>query len=256
MREQRRWAALDRFRPSGRRLRSHFLFEVNGSTVAYCYIRKNACSAFKRMILDQAGYTGQWNGAISYLTSNFAAPSVQAVRAARWRVFVYRDPFERMASLFRNKMIMQEGAGDFLNDFKRVTGFDPGDATFEQFVHFYLARGPHDPHALSQAAHLLPVSYNICSTMDSLRDDMTQVVGDELAARYFVRPVNQSSASLFEEPSFEVPVRVLRQRYAETGELPGSAALDSTEVRSAVLRLYRVDYSLASRYEKTSKREA
>lgn len=247
MREQRRWAALDRFRPSGRRLRSHFLFEVNGSTIAYCYIRKNACSAFKRMILDQAGYTGQWNGAISYLTSNFAAPSVQAVRAARWRVFVYRDPFERMASLFRNKMIMQDGAVDFLNDFRRVTGSDPKGATFEQFVHHYLEHRPGDPHTLSQAAHLLPISYNVRSTMDSLLHDMKQVVGDELAKRYFGRPVNESSAILFDEPSVDLPVRVLRDRYAESGQLPGSSALETAELRSAVQRLYRADYKLARR---------
>ena len=32
--------------------RAHFWFELGGKTYGYCYIRKNACSAFKKLICD------------------------------------------------------------------------------------------------------------------------------------------------------------------------------------------------------------
>jgi hypothetical protein len=236
--------ALKRFQPLRRQLRSHFLFEIGGQSIAYCYIRKNACSAFKRMILDQAGYDGAWEDAIQFLLT-LAPPSLSAARAAKWRIYVHRDPFERAVSLFRNKLVMREGDRDFIPDFERVTGQDADEATFEQFVTAYLAGKPRDPHTWSQASHLLPMSYNCVATLATLFEDMRPIVGEELAGRYFAKPANQSSAALHNETSFDVPVRLLRERYAETGELPSNAALDEPGVRAIVRGLYADDYHLA-----------
>lgn len=236
-----------RLRPYRQQLRGHFIFEIDGARIAYCYIRKNACSAFKRMILDRAGYRGEWDDAIGFLEENFAPKRIADVRSAAWRIFVYRDPFDRAASLFRNKMVVQENASDFLRSYAETTQSDPMDATFDLMVRSYLERSPSDPHVHSQAAHLLPASYNLVASMETLADDMKAVVGEELAKRYFARPVNESSAMLFAEPSSDVPVRLLRERYAATGELPGAAALASPELRSTIQRIYRADYKLLPR---------
>lgn len=233
-----------RFQPLRRQLRSHYLFEVAGETIAYCYIRKNACSAFKRLILDQAGYQGDWDDAIDFL-AQFNAPNLAAAKGATWRIYVYRDPFERMVSLFRNKLVARERSSDFIADFQQVTGREAEHATFEEFVTIYLTATPGDPHTWSQASQLLPMPYNCVSTFDTLFDDMKSIVGDELADRYFARPANQSSAALYDDASLELPVRLLRERYDETGELPSSAALDQPVVRAAIHRLYRDDYALA-----------
>jgi sulfotransferase famil protein len=240
-------AVVKRFHPLRRQLRSHFLFEIEGISIAYCYVRKNACSTFKHMILDNAEYDGKWEDAISFMTRHYAASSVAAVRSARWRIFVYRDPFERMTSLFRNKMIMQDGAANFLGNYERVTGCDPFDATFEQFVGSYLTRRSLDPHTRSQSSHLLPVSYNCASTFKTLFADMKIIIGDELATRYFAKPTNDSSGALFDEPSLDVPVRILRGRYGATGQLPSNTALNGSDVRAIVRQIYRDDYKLVPR---------
>lgn len=235
---------IKRFQPLRRQLRSHFLFEVGGQTIAYCYIRKNACSAFKRMILDQAGYEGPWDEAIKFLEP-LAPHNLATAKAAKWRIYVYREPFERSVSLFRNKLIMQEGSTDLVADFERVTGFDAENATFEHFVTSYLAARPGDPHTWTQASQLLPMSYNCVSTLSSLFEDMKPIVGEDLARGYFAKPANQSSGFLYDEASASVPVRVLRERYEAEGALPSRAALDQPAVRAAIRRLYRNDYSLA-----------
>jgi hypothetical protein len=238
-------AAFDRLNPVKKRLRSHFLFEIDGQTIAYCYIRKNACSAFKRMLLDRAGYTGHWDDALQFLIQHYAAPSLAAAKAARWRVCVYRDPFDRAVSLFRNKLLMQEGDRDFLPDVEAVSGRDAANMTFEDFVRAYLAAEARDPHTRGQASHLLPMSYNCMPTLESLFEDMKPIVGDELAGRYFRNRANNSSGALFVEPSSRVQIRLLRERYVATGELPAVAALDDPELRSIIRRLYRDDYRLA-----------
>jgi hypothetical protein len=236
--------ALQRLKAPPRQLRSHFLVDIGGETIAYCYIRKNACSAFKRMILDRAGYEGKWDDALQFL-SRFAAPDLAAAKAARWRIYVYRDPFDRMVSLFRNKLIMQEGDRDFLPHFESISGLAAPEATFRQFVTGYLTRKPGDPHVRSQASHLLPIDYNCISTPETLFADMLAVVGKDLAAKYFAEPVNDSSRALFDEPSADVPVAELRERYAAAGELPASAALGDPELRAIIRRVYRDDYRLA-----------
>ena len=239
--------AVNRFRPYRQQLLSHFVFEIGGVRIAYCYIRKNACSAFKRMMLGEAGYTGEWHDAIGFLQKNFGTNRVADVRSADWRVFVYRDPFDRAVSLFRNKMVMPDDARDFLRSYAEVTGSDPLDATFDKFVRSYLSRSSLDPHAHSQSSHLLPVSYNLVANIETLAEDIRPIIGDKLATRYFARLVNESSAALFSEPSSDVPVRLLRERYGETGELPGIDALDNPELRSMIRRIYRSDYKLSPR---------
>lgn len=237
---------VSRFQPLRRPLRSHYLFEIGGQTIAYCYIRKNACSAFKRMILDQAGYEGAWDDAIDFL-ARFNPPSLAAAKAATWRIYVYRDPFERMASLFRNKLVAREGSSDFIANFEHVTGSDADNATFELFVTNYLTSKPGDPHTWTQASQLLPMSYNIVSTLDTLFEDMRPVVGDDIANRYFATAANRSSQALYDDTSFDVPVRLLRKRHSATGELPSSTALGRPVLRNRVERLYADDYSLAPR---------
>lgn len=233
-----------RFQPLRRKLRSHFLFEIGGQSIAYCYIRKNACSAFKRMILDQLGYEGSWDDGIKALEP-LASRNVAEAKSAVWRIYVYRDPFERAASLFRNKLIMREGSEGLIADFERVSKLQAEDATFEEFVGIYLAAGPNDPHTWPQASQLLPMSYNSVSTLSSLFDDMKAIIGEDLARRYFAKPANQSSASLYDEPSSGVPIRLLRERYESKAELPSTAALDQARVRATIARLYHDDYSLA-----------
>jgi hypothetical protein len=234
-----------------RRVNAHFKFELDGRPIAYCYIRKNASSAFKRMMLDMHGYDGPWSGAFAFMKQNCGVGSVEDVRSASWRVYVYRDPFERAASLFRNKLVMQKDADDLLANFVRVMHSDPEDATFTEFVRWYLPAKYADPHVWAQSDHLLPVDYNCAWSMAWLQDHAREIFGGEIADRYFLKPANQSSEHLFNDPSEDVPVRELRQHYDRTGELPGVRALRNNETSRMIHDLYERDYELESAVQKS-----
>jgi Sulfotransferase family len=227
-----------------RRLDSHFVFRVGERWVAYCYIRKNASSAFKRMILDLNGYEGPWNGAFEFMRRRCAVQTISDVNAATSRVYVYRDPFERTASLFRNKMIMQKDASDFLSNFSRIMGKDPLNATFSEFVHSYLPAKGADPHVWAQSDLLLPVDYNCAWSMDGLLTRARAVFGDRIANRYFSNFANRSSDNLFDEVSADVSVRELRENYLGTGALPSMTALRNDDTDRAIRQIYKGDYKL------------
>lgn len=73
----------------------HLRLPIGGKRIVYAYIRKNACSAFKAAVGMPEAHVGQ------------------LVDAFRWRpwqprdaaIFVYRDPVERLVSLYRNKVL-------------------------------------------------------------------------------------------------------------------------------------------------------
>ncbi|MBV9527256.1 sulfotransferase family 2 domain-containing protein [Sphingomonas sp.] len=218
---------------------------IEGTSITYCYIRKNGCSAFKRLMLDLAGYSGPWDDGLGVMRKNFAVSSINEARDADWRVYVYRDPFSRAVSLFRNKMIMTDGAGDLLRDFAEVTGSDPADATFSTFVRDYLDGQATDPHAWSQISHVLPMDYNVICTLDTLGAKMTDVLGAEVAGKYFVRRANASSRRLFDKPSADVPVRELRERYTASQEMPSDDAFATESLRRIIQNRYCDDYALS-----------
>src|SRR3954469_11320300 len=81
-----------------RRLDSHFCFTIGGKRFAYCYIRKNGCSAFKRLMLDRAGAEREEEQPITTLSRQFGARSLNDVRSADHRILVLRNPYSRLVS--------------------------------------------------------------------------------------------------------------------------------------------------------------
>lgn len=235
---------LRRFHPLRQRLDSHFVFEVEGQRIAYCYIRKNACSAFKHLMLDVAGYEGPRAGSIEHLYSRYPARGLTHVLSSDWRMFVYRDPIDRAASLFRSKMVMQKGAKPLLASYRSITRSDPNAASFSGFVTDYLTRRNIDVHARPQSSHLLPIAYNSVSTLETLHDDVRRICGPEIADAYFSRPTNPTSSQLSQQPSSDAPVHVLKAHYEDTGELPSTAALMTPELEAMIRRIYSRDYAL------------
>lgn len=226
---------------------SHFRFEIEGTSVSYCYIRKNGCSAFKQLMADLANFDNSRRGAIDLMHERFGVQRIEDVSSAQWRVFVYRSPLDRIVSLFRNKLIMQEGASDFIHDFEQVSGMQAQETSFSTFVSRYLQARPSDPHTWAQRDHLLPVDYNAACTLQTLERTMSAVLGPALAHRYFAKPANASSEKLHDDPSFDTPVRVLRERWARSGELPSAKGLVDDVIEGAVNRLYGGDHRLSPR---------
>jgi hypothetical protein len=192
----------------------HFRLPIGGKRIVYAYIRKNGCSAFK----VAAGLPGAHIG--------------QLVDAYKWRpwqrsdaaIFVYRDPVERLVSLYRNKVIDNVENGDILRAYRNTMGEEP--TTFERFVEFAIQG--RDPHCIPQRKHLKPIRYTHAIRLDRLYESMAEIVGEE-AAEPFRHRVN---------PSVPTPVHV------------------TDRARELVVRRYACDYRMIRRIEREHGRTA
>ena len=164
--------------------RSHYALEIGGKRILYAYIRKNGCSAFKTAM---------------GLASDVSIGAARRLRAGPFgrydaRIFVWRDPEERLVSLYRNKILDRKNAEDLIRRYREVMHEEP--SSFERFALF--ATTGADPHLIAQRHHLRPIRYTHAIELGALHATMCALVGPEAAAPFRV-PVN---------PSRKAPVEV------------------------------------------------
>ena len=205
-------------------LRSHFQFVANGKRYIYCRIRKNGCTAVQRFIIATSPHRETDDGGgLAFLRRRHSVRSTNRVRSADHRILVYRDPLERIKSLFVNKFVQRDRSGDIFKNYWRVTGKDPKNAKFEEFIVDYLSRlgdAPLDPHVWPQHWHLCDVIYDLAIPLRSLADGMSKALGPSIASDYFKHKVNPSA-------SYKIEV--------------------GSEIRSLVSKIYAEDYRMIER---------
>ncbi|MFV0292809.1 MAG: sulfotransferase family 2 domain-containing protein [Paracoccus sp. (in: a-proteobacteria)] len=156
----------------------HLTLKLNGIRIRYACISRNGSSAFKLALGHQPD-----------------TPLAEIVpeNSSRWyhhhdaTIFVWRDPQERLLSLYRSKILDGKDNASLLRCYYQVMGTAPSD--FENFVRF--AASYADPHCLPQSAHLMPVIYTHAIRLDQLYLNMMQMVGPYTAAP-FARRSNRS----------------------------------------------------------------
>lgn len=174
--------------------RHYRLPNQDGMHVVYTYIRKNACSAFKALMMERSKVTRK-HGFVYAQAQGLE--TLHAYRPRWWhghcdmRMFVYRDPFERCVSAFVNKFVEARNNNDIFANFAAETGKSPKTATFADFVAYI--DGPFealDCHVWPQKSHLADEVYTHAIPMQKL----SQVVGSTLPslAPYFSQPANAS----------------------------------------------------------------
>ncbi|MCG5535571.1 sulfotransferase family 2 domain-containing protein [Ectothiorhodospira mobilis] len=235
---------------------SHYVFEASGRRVAYCYIRKNASTAFKRLIVDSSPHREaleDCGSRIRFLERYHREDRLKALAACDYRIFVYRDVLRRMASLFVNKFVLSEGAADISKDVAQRLGRPVEALSFERFVEAYLdgARNVNelDPHVWEQVSHLRPLHYTHAIPLERLEADMASILGRDRAREYFGRKVNVAGAGkgidAADVASWDVAS--LRARHGLDGSLPTYAQLLRADLASCLSRIYRRDERMIRR---------
>ncbi len=246
---------LDKFMGLGR---NHFCLDVNGKKIGYCYIRKNGCSSFKKMFLDQSphGYDpASQTRPIDFIRMNHLMEDSDFATCDHV-VLVYRDPVKRMLSLFRNKFILCSGAEDLFANYERVTATAPLYASFRSFVMDYLHQpwAALDRHTLPQRYHLRRAVYTDVMPVEKIYERMIGVVGQSMADKYFCRPVNRTSdVEHVEMKGADVmPVEALRGHYAQRRVLPDDASLLGEDLGEVLKDRYQMDFDFIARFETQS----
>lgn len=157
--------------------RRHLLLPFGDQRIMYAYIRKNGCSAFK---LAMGMLDADWTERVSAYQWTPSSRSDASI-------FVWRDPVERLVSLYRNKIIDQQQNLDITRTYRETMGEDA--STFARFVE--LAVTGADPHCIQQHKHLMPIVYTHAVPLERLHESMVEIVG-EVAAEPFRHRVNAS----------------------------------------------------------------
>lgn len=230
----------------------HFVFTVNEMRIAYCYIRKNASSSFKKIITDFSEHRDlcpRDENPIRFMVKYHEERSLPRLEACDVRMFVYRCPIRRITSLFVNKFIMRSGAEDIFRSYEAVTGKDASTATFREFVCDYLGSNDLralDPHVWPQTSHLHSIKYNHAVFMGDLRDEMSRLLGPSLADRYFSAKVNASGAP-FEDKMGDLsdkPAVELSAIYENKGAVPSHEQLAGEDIDEALQDIFSDDVEM------------
>lgn len=229
-----------------RKGRDHYLIEINGISYSYCYIRKNACSAFKDLFMHESIFAMDKGSSLANMVFYHSCSQDQVI-SADYRVVVLRDPISRVASVFQNKFVQQLGFFDVFTNYNRITGMDPRMASFNDFVFHYLDNPvlSLDVHMHPQVAHLHPVDYNAACDVVGLYDMSVEIFGSTLANKYFKNKRNSSHRSSPLNAEFlDYPAHVLNDLYFKTGQVPDFLSIMNSEHIEFLEQKYSADIKL------------
>src|SRR5690606_11001102 len=127
-------------------------------------------------------------------------------------IFVWRDPMERVVSLYKNKILDRDNAADLLSSYQVSMGEEP--SSFEKFVEFVCLEK--DPHCWTQRSHLARLCYTHAIPLSGLHRAMCDTVGVSAAEPFALK----TNASRHHE--VEVTARaaaMIRRHYASDYDL-------------------------------------
>lgn len=238
-------------------MHSHFGLTIGGVSFAYCYIRKNACSAWKRLLINESPVPfrrADWKSEIEFMRVHRGLRTIEEIDRCDHRVVVLRDPVDRFVSGFVSLLVTQTPPATrrLKRASEKTFGRDVLDLSFDQFLEIQLPRrgsrrrGGLDRHFWPQVWHLAPTRYTDVLDIDRLGLDMKRLIGEELGARYFDRAVNAtSSARSIDDPEAPSrPAKDLAERFRGTGQLPGKASFIGGGRGDEIRAAYDEDSSL------------
>lgn len=231
----------------------HFIFRFNNKKIAYCYIRKNACSAFKRLLVDASEHRGMYDqktNSIFFLEKFHRENSIALLDSCDYRIFVYRCPIRRATSLFINKFVMQNEAEDIMRSVTEVTRLPPERLSFNDFVNLYLCAGVDeknlDPHAWKQVNHLHEINYTHAIHMPALKKEMEEIIGAEGAEKYFAKPINAAEGitEMIKSDMSRLPAGILQNNFLTRRVRPSQEQLLNAELQQKIEYVYKSDVAL------------
>lgn len=238
-----------------------FLFKGERVPFFYTYIRKNASTSFK--LLFQELYPDACPGDLPSLRCMAEYAQVKELTPEEidqrfaTKLFVYRDPIERVFSVYKNKLIQMDGAEDLLKRLEKVVGRDPALLTFDEFVHEYVVLLENerweevDGHLYPQVWHLLPITYNKVIRMDNVYQEMRELLPEELCDKVFKEPSNSttrgSTPLFFCDP--DCPAIYFRKKYARAKALPTLQQVLTPATEARLRDIYAEDYRMIGEVE-------
>ncbi len=242
--------------PAKKRFSPDFVFQGEGVSFFYTYIRKNASTSFKKLF--KVMHPGLCPGDIPSLACMAKYALVKDLtpeeidQSFANKVFIYRDPIDRAFSVYKNKLIQQDGAEDLLARLSKSVQRDAGLLTFDDFVNEYVSLletdrwEEVDGHLYPQSWHLLPITYNKVITMDSLYTEMQGLLPKELCDEVFLEPTNSTTKGTVPLAicDADCPAVYFQRKYAESKSLPTLEQILTPSAEARLREIYADDYRI------------
>lgn len=177
----------------------HFNIKINGLDVSYLYIRKNACTAWKNVFINESEHQYdelKYDNPMHFMGIHHSISNKKAQKST-YRIVVLREPLGRIVSAFLNQFVDRiERPTEFHEKVVKHLGKSLENVTFRDFVNCYLI--DHDPtnvdsHFWNQKSYLEDVSYNKVILLQNLYIDTKKLFGKNFADNYFKKKVNATS---------------------------------------------------------------
>lgn len=242
--------------PQERRLKFNYVIHAK-EDVGYTYIRKNACSTVKTMLL-KTSRDGDKNPRRFREPAQFMAKyhRISAKRMAKLsrNIVVLREPTARVASGYVNQVLrrMENPSANMHSKIAELLGVDINSLTFADFVDRYLVleESEINHHFKSQHSHLAPVTYSHVLSQGSLHEDAAVVFSKGTADKHFLKHFNSSAKSeqIDIEGASTLPLSELFSLYKEKGALPTKDSLLSDSVKEKIRSAFAADFALWDDY--------
>lgn len=231
----------------------HFVTALNGDNIAYCYLRKNACSSWKSFILRNEEVAGISHAdQMKLLKRKYRLDDFDSFYQCKYRIAVLRDPIQRLYSGFINQVVMRlKRGGDVIDSVEAVIDFPISEITFHDFVYKYLISvkpGSLDGHFKPQSLQMYPKEYySHIFKMDNMNEHISNIFGKEVSESYFLNHINQTSRINKVDGEFaKVKISQLNEYYNQNGSLPSFISLLGDEIAKDLQSLYRDDFKILS----------
>ena len=247
-------------------------FEItseSGEKIIYAYIRKNACTAFRKFINRKTHpkYVMSKLMLINHFPRDhirgnmryFARRMSDSQPYNKKRIFVYRDPIDRVISFYVNKLVEKKTAIDSINNYNKLMGKDAGDCKIANLVEYIASDlALLDVHLIPQKSHLYRCSYQAIR-IDELTSIMVDILGKELGLRYFSRKENSSQGVNVRDAGHTEVEEIGQysdftanelQKIVESGSVLRKEYLVTTELIDAVRQVYSKDYQMIEEIER------
>lgn len=240
------------------KLKNHYYLD-QGKTICYAYIRKNACSVFKKLIVDEVAKCRDVHyETIVEAMYHFHVGNVDAARKAPKRIFVIRDPLERVVSGFLNQIVFKIDTPypEMFNVIKTDLGLDPADLTFHTFVEQYLcglSLAQINAHFHPITVILGPIEYTHVLWDRYLYEDVALVLGKDTADAYFTKPLNSTSkiSNYAADDACLLSARDIFETFKSSGKVPDKGSfLCMDAVQDRLRNAYQRDLELYQSYLK------
>ncbi len=234
----------------------HFTTKIFGKTVAYSQISENACTSVQKFIANTSikkNLRTNFPNDLEFLCAHHCCKDIEKIKKSDIKFFIYRDPIERLISIYKNKFITANRPQHLTETYLSVTGKDPRKASFEDFVSRYIWRHQQhiDPECIPQHLHLHPIIYSHAIELSGLRDAMSSIFCDNLANEYFSTRHTSTNAVRYVGLYAGTPACYLRDNFFREGALPSDDSLKNDKTVSILRKIYRADFEMIEKIKST-----